>query len=210
MGLNNRTLKFDWHTPQQNRGARSPTPRPLRGGQRGSPAGKGLARKSLRSRGRARRAGPTAPGWIRNIGHFRGRREGWLPALWTRWRRRWFTAPEERRLHCWATGSPGSQTKPTPPCPLLWLPGAEASAEATPDLGCIAAQLETLHWLWDPEARLWGARGARFRGRGGALKQGLLGAAVSSPETDGSRFILLFESLVTRRVPAGPEVFQWT
>lgn len=30
-------------------------------------------------------------------------------------RRRWSTAQEERRLHCWATGSPGSQTKPTPP-----------------------------------------------------------------------------------------------
>lgn len=72
MGLNNRTLKVDWHTPQQDRGARSPTPRPLRGGQRGSPTGKGLASKepagqALRSRGRARTAGPTAPGWIRNI-----------------------------------------------------------------------------------------------------------------------------------------------
>lgn len=59
--------------------------------------------------------------------------------------------------------------------------------------------------MWDPEARLWGARGARFWGREGALKQGLLGAAVSSPETGGSRFIQ-FERLVTKRVPVGPEV----
>ena len=60
--------------------------------------------------------------------------------------------------------------------------------------------------MWDPEARLWGARGARFRGREGALKQRLLGAAVSSPETGGSRFILQFERLVTKRVPVGLEV----
>ena len=60
--------------------------------------------------------------------------------------------------------------------------------------------------MWDPEARLWGARGARFWGREGALKQRLLGAAVSSPETGRSRFILQFERLVTKRVPVGLEV----
>lgn len=144
---NNRTLKVEWHTPQQqDRGAHSPTPRTLRGEYGGSAAGKGLARKepagqALRSRGRARRAGPTTPGWIRNIDHFRERPTGRLNTV----RRRWSTAQEERRLHCWATGSPGSQTKPTPQSPLLWLPGAEASTEEPPALGCIAAQLETLH-----------------------------------------------------------------
>ena len=56
----------------------------------GSASGKGHARKepagqALRSRGRARRASPTAPRCVRNIDHFRERRKGRLnrvaPAL---------------------------------------------------------------------------------------------------------------------------------
>ena len=63
--------------------------------------------------------------------------------------------------------------------------------------------------MWDLGARLWVPKSPGFKRKGGALEQGLLGAAVSSSDiplvVPGSFFSL--KNWLTRRMWAGPEVY---
>lgn len=87
--------------------------------------------QALWSRGRARRIGPAAPGWIRNTDHFRELRAP-TPG---RWKEPPGAGPQRERSSVYTAGRRGRlglkrRYDPPPPSPLLWLPGAEASAEA--------------------------------------------------------------------------------